>query len=284
MTPLETSCLRLRTILVCTALLLCAGPSWADDAGLLDDRFSFTFGSYFLSSETRIRVDEVEGIGIPGTEFGFENAFEMGDDTVFRLAGSWRFKPRHALHLMYFDSDRSRTRSFERDIVFEGETYPLGADGKGDFDFSIVELAYAYSFIRNERVDFSGSAGIHNVRFKVALRADVMLPGATTSRRLEEDASTDAPLPVVGLKLTWRMGGDWYLQAHAQYFQLEYEGLDGSLQDYQAGVLWQFADHFGVGAAYNLFNLDVDAEHEDKFHGALDWEYSGPQVFLLASF
>lgn len=261
----------------------CAGPAFAGDTGPLDETFAFTLGSYFMSSDTRIRVDEFDGMGI-GTEIDFENTFDMGDDTVFRLEGDWRFTPRQALHLMYFDSNRSRSKNIESEIEFEGETYPVGADVKADFDFSIIELAYSYSFVRREDFDLAASIGIHNIDFKFALRADVLLPGNTETARLEKDASTDTPLPVIGLGMAWRISGDWYLQARAQYFQVEYQGIDGSLQDYQAGVLWQFADHFGVGVAYNLFNLDIEADGADNFSGKLDWEYAGPQVYLRAAF
>lgn len=67
----------------------------------LDQRVAIDLGSYFMTSDTTIRVDELQGVGI-GTRFKIENEFDFDSDTVFRLEGAWRFKPRHALRLMYF--------------------------------------------------------------------------------------------------------------------------------------------------------------------------------------
>lgn len=145
------------------------------------------------------------------------------------------------------------------------------------FDFTVMELAYRYSVVRRENFELNASFGIHNIDFNTALNATITSPGGQGSLSVAQDASTDAPLPVVGLGFTWHLVGDLYLQAQAQYFQVEYGGIDGGLQDYQAGILWQLSDHFGVGAAYNLFDLDVTSDDADTFRGELDWRYAGPQ-------
>lgn len=89
---------------------------------------------------------------------------------------------------------------------------------------------------------------------------------------------------MIGLRGNWNFAGNFYLQAHAQYFQLKYEGYDGSLTDLQAGVLWQFSRHVGAGIAYNLFDTDVDIDDGRDFQGELKWEYYGAQAYLRATF
>jgi hypothetical protein len=251
--------------------------------GPFEDQFTFDLGTYFMGSQTSIRADELDGIDL-GTRFRIEDVFEMQDETVFRLEGAWRFKPRHALRLMYFDSSRSRTDTIDRNIEFGDEQYPVGASVKLQYDFTVTELAYRYSLMTRDNFELGGSVGVHNIDFGLKLSATLSAPVGQGSYSAEESASTNAPLPVFGLNMTWHLAKDVYLLAHAQYFQIEYGDLDGRLMDYQASVLWQFSEHFGVGAAYNSFMLEVGANDADSFRGELDWEYSGPQLFLRASF
>lgn len=265
------------------AFALLAGPKVQAADSPLDQRFAIDLGTYFMTSDTNIRVDQLEGIGI-GTQFKIEDEFDFDTDKVFRLEGAWRFKPRHALRLMYFESKRSRTDNLETTLEFGDETFPIGVAATMKFDFTVIELAYRYSLVRKDNFELGASFGIHNINFDTALEAIVTVPEGQADVSAAEDASTDAPLPVVGLGFTWRLAGDFYLQAHAQYFQVKYGDIDGNLQDYQAGMLWQFSDHFGVGVAYNVFNLDIEADDADTFRGELDWGYSGPQLFVRAAF
>jgi len=275
----------LRLRLVCPLSLLLAtacGSAWADETPF-DDRFVFDIGSYFMSSETSIRADELGGVDL-GTRFRAEDVFGMQDETVFRLEGAWRFKPRHAVRLMYFDSSRTRTRELDRDIEFGDESFPVGASATLDYDFTVTELAYRYTFVQRDDFELDGSVGIHNIDFGMAISATFSGPGGGGQVSGEDSASTNAPLPVVGLGLNWKVAREVYLLAHAQYFQVKSGGIDGSLSDLQAGLLWQFSKRVGVGASYNQFTLDVAASDDDSFRGELEWTYSGPQLFLRAVF
>jgi hypothetical protein len=268
----------------CWLLLACAYSCGTVRAGEgpFEDQLTFDLGTYFMSSQTSIRADELDGIDL-GTRFRIEDVFEMQDEAVFRLEGAWRFKPRHALRLMYFDSSRSRTENIDRDLEFGDASFPLGASVKLRYDFTVTELAYRYSLVRKDNFELGGSIGVHNIDFGTRLSATLAAPAGQGSVSAEESASTNAPLPVFGLGMTWHLARDVYLLAHAQYFQIEYGDFDGRLMDYQAGLLWQFSEHFGVGAAYNSFMLEVSAD-DAAFRGELDWEYSGPQLFLRAAF
>jgi hypothetical protein len=196
----------------------------------------------------------------------------------------WRFLERHKLLLMYFDTSRDGRRTIDRDIHFGDQTFPVDAEVRSHLGFDILELAYEYQFLHGEDYELGGSIGIHNVTFSLGLDSDVSLGGGNPqTSHIGESVSTDIPLPVFGLRGIWRMGRDFYLQGHAQYFQLKIGDYDGSIQDYQLGVLWQFARHFGAGVAYNVFDTRVDSEDKNGFEGRLDWAYRGGQLYLRAA-
>jgi hypothetical protein len=267
-------------------LALLIGSSVATHAGEngpLDERFSIGLGAFFMSSDTSVRADAFESDDI-GTPFNFEDTFGLDDDNVFRVDASWRMADRHVLRAMYFQSDRSRTAVLDRDIEFGDATFPLNAEVRGDFFFDITELAYEYVFANGDRYQLGGSFGIHNAGFRIGLRADLASPGGSASTRLDEAASTNAPLPVLGLRGRWRIAEDLYVLAHAQYFSLSFDSYAGDLQDYEAALVWQLSQHVGLGVAYNQFRTELETRDREHFEGRLRWRYSGSQLFMRMSF
>jgi hypothetical protein len=120
---------------------------------------------------------------------------------------------------------------------------------------------------------------VHYISFDLGVSASIL--GGSFTR--EESADTDAPLPVIGLRGLFRVGGRFYLSGTAQYFDASYEQYDGNLQDYRVALIWMPWRHFGFGAGYNFFQVDVDVD-EDRFDGSLRWRYDGAVAFAEISF
>jgi hypothetical protein len=268
-------------VVVMTSL---AGPAIsAADGDLLHERFAVSLGTFFMSSDTRVRADRFESIEL-GTAFDLEDTFGFDDESVFRADAMWRVFPRHKLRLMYFDSDRIAHDRIEREIRFGDETFAANLDVTADFEFDILEFAYEYELFRHDRYELGVSLGVHNAGLELGLSATLgsSVGGGTISR--DERVKTDAPLPVAGVRGTWRLAHNLYLRGHAQYFKLKFGDYDGDIQDYELGVLWQFSRHVGAGVAYNAFQTAVDAQDPNNFEGRLRWEYQGAQIFVRASF
>ncbi len=85
-------------------------------------------GTFFMSQDTEVRVDG-ELTGEVGTEINFDETFGIGDFDRFRVDGLWRINDRHLIRGMYFENNRSGTRTIDRDINFGDETYPVGRLG-----------------------------------------------------------------------------------------------------------------------------------------------------------
>lgn len=247
------------------------------------DRFALYLGTYLMSSDTTVRADSIDGLQL-GTSLNLEDTFGFTEETLFRVEGAWRFLDRHKLRMMYFDSNRTSRASGEQEIRFAGETFPIGLDITAEFDFDIFELAYEYDFLQRDRYELGASIGIHRVNLLTRLTATVSEGDSELSGTLRGEVTTNAPLPVIGLRGHWNLVSNLYLEGHAQYFQLAYEEYDGSIQDYQVGLLWQFSQHFGVGVSYDVFRTEVDVDEGSDFQGHLDWEYEGAQLYLRAAF
>ena len=262
-----------------TSLMLAAGSSARADDSLIEARGQVSLGSFLNNSELKIRVD---GESSEGTRVDWGNTFGDDEETRFRLDGIWRVSDRHHVRVLYTDYSRNQTETIEQDIEWQGDTIPVDALVHGKQSFSVFEAAYEYAFVHSDKYELAGSIGFHYTSFEASLRADVSAPGGGTVS-LGGPAKVDAPLPVIGAHGMWRIGGNFYLDAQAQFFSLSFDSYDGNIINYRAAFTWQPKRSIGIGLGYDQFTIDVDID-KAKFAGSMDWTYSGPQAFFNLSF
>ena len=273
---------RILTTGAASALLLAAGTACAEGPDLLDNGFNVSLGTFIVNQSTKVRLDGTTAGEIqPGTPIDWEKNFGDGDNTRFRLDGYWRFADRHKVRMMWFNSSKSGSTTIDEEIDWQGETFPVNAKLKGESKFNIIELAYEYAFMRHENFELTGTAGIHYADFSVSLEGDA-IDGEVT-RKVKEEGSVGAPLPVFGGHFLWRMGGDFWLDASAQWFALTIDQYSGSVWDAKLDAIWQPNKWLGIGLGYNYFKVDVDVD-QDKFNGNLNWAYDGPRIFYTVHF
>jgi hypothetical protein len=273
----------MRECAIAIVLLGCStlGTASADERNPLAAKFIVDAGYFFMSTDMRVRVDG-ETTDSVGSDVDYDDTFGIGDFDRFRAEASWRIAPRHLLRAMYFQNNRSASRSVERDISFGDETFPLGATVNARSELTVAQLSYEYAFLRRDNYELAGGIGVHYVDMGLGLDATLVAQGGTASRSLDENAATQAPLPVLGLRGLWRLPHDFYITAQVQYFYLQFDPYSGSLIDLKASVVWQLADHVGIGIGYNDFGFRFDIDDAHDFDGRLRWDYGG--AFAFATF
>ena len=263
-------------------LVLCAGQAAAEDTELTQQPFQISLGGFTNQSEITIRADGETG---NGTSFDWGDEFGDVDGTNVRLDSYWRINDRHHVRLMYTENSNRRTRTLDRDIQWQGETIPVNASVDSEFGFYVVELAYEYDFSKREDRELVLSAGLHYTAFSAELIGTYNTPGGGGTTTVGGEAKVGAPLPVIGARGMWNLGGNWWLDGQVQFFQIAFDGIDGSILNYRAAVIWQPKQWLGLGVGYDSFGIDVDVDgDEDELDGSLDWTYSGPQFFFNFAF
>jgi hypothetical protein len=266
--------------LAASALLLAASTARADGPNLLDEGWDVSLGTFIVNQNTDVRLDGTT-TGEIGTPIDWEKTFGDGDTTRFRLDGYWRFAERHKIRAMWFNASREGSKTIDTEIDWQGETFPVNTKIKGESKFNIVELAYEYAFMRRDNFELTGTAGIHYTDLSLSLSGNVN--DGEITRNVKKEGSVGVPLPVFGGRALWRMGGDFWLDASAQWFALSIDEYDGSIWDAKLDVIWQPSKWVGVGLGYNHFKVDVDV-NQDKFNGSLNWAYDGPRIFYTVHF
>jgi hypothetical protein len=137
--------------------------------------------------------------------------------------------------------------------------------------------------MRRDSFELSASIGLHNLEVSSILTAGASSNLGAGGIDVSASAEADGPLPVIGLHGVWAFSDHFYLDAQAQFFTLELDEYDGSLQDYKVSFVWQPTKYVGVGLGYNDFvtRLRVDAS---RFTGRLRFGYGGPLAFITVGF
>lgn len=255
----------------------------AEERNPLDATFIVDAGGFFMSTDTRVRVDG-ETTGSRGTDVDYDDTFGLGDFDRFRAEAFWRFADRHAIRVMYFENNRSSTRSLTQDIRFGDETFPVDTPVTAHSELTVAQVAYDYAFLRRDRYELAGSIGAHMLDLGLSLSTTIPEQGGSAPRAVREDATTTAPLPVLGLRGVWRLPHNFYLTAQAQYFYIDFDPYKGSLTDLKAALVWQATNHLGIGVGYNDFQFRFDIDDEGDFNGRLRWNYGGALAFASFMF
>lgn len=259
--------------------LTCMNARADDDLWPIEQRFNLSLGVFLLDTDTTMRVDG----DTRGTEVNLENDFGLQSQDRFRVDGYWRFAKRHKLRFMYFSSRSASSRTIDDTVEFRGVTFPIDAEVRAEFDTNIVELAYEYSFIRRNNFELAGTVGLHNLSIDAGLSAQATSTVGAGGIDRSSKAEGDGPLPVFGVRAIWALSDHFYFDAQAQFFALQFENYDGSLQDYKISFVWQPLRNVGVGIGYNDFNTRLDVD-DDNFDGRLEFSYGGALGFITVAF
>ena len=243
---------------------------------LADDeaRFSISPGLFITDQQRDTRLDARDGAAGTSVDLADDLGLDVSD-SVFRVDGYFRFSEKHRIDFGTFDLSRTSSKQIERDIVWNGTTYPLAAEVRGDFDLKIAKLAYTWSFMHRENGYAGLTAGLYV--------ADIGARLSATGIANKDGGDVTAPLPVVGLRGEYDLGKKWTVRASGEFFALQYDGIDGSILDFYAGIQYQLFKHMALGLGWNSVGIDVVVDDRD-LDGRIDWGYDGALVFFKFDF
>ncbi len=102
------------------------------------------------SSITTEPTIQLKGDTSNGDKVDFDEALGGGDSQRIRLDSFWRFgdSGRHKVKSIAFDMSRDNSKTWDRDIEWGGDVYPVGAKVDAEFSFTVIEVAYEYAFLQ----------------------------------------------------------------------------------------------------------------------------------------
>lgn len=236
------------------------------------DRGSIGVGAFFIEESTEVRLSS-DTLGT-GTLINFQDDLGFDEDEeVARIAGHYRFKPRHRINFSYFDLSNAATTTLLRDIQFEDTIFTAGSAVRTELDFKVLNVLYTYSFLQKPKLELGVSAGVNVYDF------DSSITAPQTQTREEGDGT--ASLPVVGVRIRYAFKPKFLFGASFDYFEIDKSNVEGQVIDILVGVEHQTWKNAGLGLGYNDVSLEAeDKEDEDE----IDWEYDGFFAYVRFDF
>ncbi|MFQ5937403.1 MAG: hypothetical protein ACE5LB_13450 [Acidiferrobacterales bacterium] len=234
------------------------------------DRMSLNVGAFLAEYTTDIRLSTDVGGFRLGTKINLENDLALdADDTVFRIDGYYRFRPRHRIDYSFFDLARDGTTVTRRPILFGDTFFPKGTPIVSEFDLTIYKVAYTYSFLQRRKLDLGFTAGLFG------LDIEGSISGPPQSGLFEGDEGF-APFPVFGFRATYAFNPKLFFKASLEYFKINEDEIEGEVFDILAAVEYKASKHVGIGTGFN----DVDLDAEDTVErDELDLKYNGLLIY-----
>ena len=118
------------------------------------DRWGLDFGWFASSFNSQLRLDSEEA----GTGTTIDMEDDLGLDSNrgdFRFQGYYRFNPRHRIQLGYTRWKRTAERVIDREIQWGDQIYEVDARVATDLQSDWYKLAYKYSFVNNDSVEWA---------------------------------------------------------------------------------------------------------------------------------
>ena len=239
-----------------------------------EEYFRLSAGLLSASSETKLRLDADDGT--PGTvvsgedDLGLRDQSEMGDVEI-----ELRIRERHRLRLNYFRIDRRASQTIDRDIQFGDDLFNAGDQVESQLDWREFSITYGYTFLRRERFEIYGTFGLH--------LTEVSAAGEVDADDIREEEQGTFPIPAIGAGTLIRISDRFHFEARADYLQVSYEDIEGTLLDLRGSVVYRFNRNLALGGAYVLTQREATSE-ETGDSGLFDLRHSGPELFLRVTF
>lgn len=246
-----------------------------------EERFAINVGALFTQNiESTLSLQGADGIGDSIT---LEDALGFSDsETVPFVNGWWRFgsSRKHRIIAGYSAINRDSTATIMEDIEIGDDIFPVNARVSVDFDVSLLEFAYSYSFVLTPKTEFAGMLGLHWFDYSFGIRI-TDLGAAKGAIGASESGNLDGPFPNIGLELRHAFTPNFRGQATIRWLDIDIGDYDGSITDFAAGVTYQFSRTFGLALDWAWFEMDGGVTSGD-WRGSLNYKFNGP--VLTANF
>ena len=220
---------------------------------------------WFPTLDGNVKVDD----GTPGTTIDFDKDLGI-DDEDYPSVEAFVGLGDHHLSLTYTEIDYSGKKTLTRDIVFNGETYSVGAPVTSSIEYTMIDLHYQYDLLDLENILAGFSlGGVFQVKY---LDGDIRLK--TTG--IDEVEDITLPIPMVGVNLHLGILAD-ILEARVRGTAIGYSG--NTIYELMADISFTPFPFMDIHGGYKTFVIDID---EDDV--IFDYDMTGPYVALTVSF
>jgi hypothetical protein len=155
-----------------------------------------------------------------------------------------------------------------------------------EFNMKTYLVDVAYSLVRNDKWDVMVGAGIHSFDFESSISGVAFINDGNNNiveKFTKASADVLAPLPNLRLGAIYMINPRWEVSSSVGWLSLEIDQIDGEYTYFDIATEYRFAQKFGIGASYQLANIDVTSAKGNSVD-KVDLEFTGPSIYFTYGF
>ncbi|MBN1561193.1 hypothetical protein JW998_13145 [candidate division KSB1 bacterium] len=191
--------------------------------------------------------------GAGGTLFSLSEELEADPGVFYRIRLFYHFNDRHHLGALYAPLSIQSAGQLDRDLLFEGETFPAHTPLEATYQFNSYRLVYRYDFLRQEKIELGVGFTAKIRDAKIAVKGD----------GLAAEKTNVGFVPIVHFRLLYRF-------AEKYAFLLDGDALaapQGRAEDVFAGLIFTASEKIEVKAGYRI--LEGGADNDEVYNFSL---------------
>lgn len=215
----------------------------------------------------------------PSPHLDFSQTFGITDshDTGSAEFG-WRFGEKWMFRGQYFRVDGKARATLEEDVEWGDYIFNEGSSIGTGTDFQITRLFFGREFSSSNSHEFGIGIGAHILDISAYINGNATINGVDAGF-IQERASISQPLPNFGLWYLKSFSQKWAVGIRFDWLDANIDRYDGHIVNSAASIGYAVTDHFGIGLAYNFFEIDLKI-NDSNWDGRITSRFDGPFISL----
>ena len=208
----------------------------------------------FIDLESGVVFTGYNNVRIPGdagTLFSLKTDFDANPTAFIRLRAGYTIKSRHTISLLYAPLMVKSDGSTNKQIDFEGVTFPSNSFLDASYKFNSYRITYRYDMVKRPKFEFG-------LGFTVKIRdAEIALQ----SQGLSASKANVGFVPIINFRLHWKMNENIGILLDGDALAAK----QGRAEDVLLAGTYKFSDHFLVRCGYRILEGGSDGNEVYNF-------------------
>ncbi len=214
----------------------------------LCDWFFDVEGGYVWPGYVDVRIPNETG-----TLFSLVDDLPAESKFVYRLRLGYRFNPKHSVSLLFAPLSLMAQGSVEKDLSFNGDTFPAGTPLEALYTFNSYRLTYRFDFVNSRK-------------WKVGLGFTAKIRDAEV--RIDDSGKSSSNtnvgfVPLLNFRVEWRASEKMSLLLEGD--ALASPGGQGRAEDVLLALYYHLNDAIVLKAGYRVVEGGADVESVYNF-------------------
>ncbi|HEY6307897.1 MAG TPA: hypothetical protein VI488_15710 [Candidatus Angelobacter sp.] len=244
-----------------TLLVLFAAPAYASDKDKDKDKedwdaYKLRFDAFWFYSQPSGTFTSKGNTGF----FDLQADIGFNSYSTFTGKADWKFTRKNHLSFIATNFDQSKTVTFNRTVVFQGQTFAVGTVTSANLSARVLVPGYQYDFIRRKRWNLGAQVQLDIFDITGSLFAAAQVNHGVPQTAAFSSGSLRAPLPVAGPEIRFYPAKRLFVTANV--LGMYFFGY-GNFVSSQGNVGLKLTKNLAVRGGYQLgsrFNVNTKTQ------------------------